>query len=1052
MSPPASAGKLGIDDDEDDDERGAKPPTLLDPPKCTTTTSAQPSSSARSFSRLSTAATHPTSQFRGGASHPVAAGAPPSQGLVAISVRSTSPPRSRPASICTSSIGSSMLTPNYDRSHPSRLRESGNELALAASAPLPADTAFCRDERASTALDVVSGRDAGGPDVVIRAGGALGDRGLAAKTPLVSSISRDLKPPPLNLNLFRLQVEEEGMPEINIVVLGASGVGKSTFVQRALGLRLNLSTRIATRKLSIDGAVYSLRLLEIDAEDLVLDKDQQILWPDEIEGIDFPQIDGALCLYDVLEQRSIKLVIPLLAALVLGGLPPVLVCCKSDLAPGLPQVDTTALERARTLLGDLDAYETSANVPESQKVCIRAVVRTAITNKDVDSQPDKSPRRQRANSTSPNEPATGPTSLSKHNRAISEYAAPSLMPSSPRSPTKNLKERPEARGTGSRTSYATAKSAQSPSTTEHPRLRRSPSYGSSSGQSVDSSLGDSATRNFLFLSRSANATDVSPKSQAPTSAPNKGTHAPPSGHDGSILPGPSQHHNSQRLWLAESEDQARADFRNQYPGFTLTELVNRLIAQPVNKSDANFAPIFLCLYRKFAAPQDFLDTMLNYFSFLDERESQPMIRLSLQLRHLSIMSQWVLMYPGDFALPPIRSRLKRFVANISNRRAFAVAAKEMKAQLDIPVEDNDDSWGASDKDQERPSTPDSSLSNPSIRSTSSTLLVDSSVDDLSKAVRRIDFEDGTRSPSSLPSRGDSAINTSPGSIQNILNTVESAQRQAILLEPAARKPITKIQWRQLMEMPEEDVAKEMTRIDWIMYSSIRPRDLVRHVSLPSHLKEGCKSLGHVNRMINHFNHVAYWVANMVLLRDKPKHRMNALEKFMGIAKKLRQMNNYNSLGAVVAGINGNSVHRLTQTRELVSHQIQKEFMGLEILMGTQKSHFAYRLAWANTTSGRIPFLPLHRRDLVSAEEGNRTFLGDKDRRINWKKFEIMGEVIVEVQKSQGTPYPAIEPNLEAQKLLLNLDIVKDDEELYERSIQLESPGYVDKKKFTWFQR
>ena len=102
-------------------------------------------------------------------------------------------------------------------------------------------------------------------------------------------------------------------------------------------------------------------------------------------------------------------------------------------------------------------------------------------------------------------------------------------------------------------------------------------------------------------------------------------------------------------------------------------------------------------------------------------------------------------------------------------------------------------------------------------------------------------------------------------------------------------------------------------------------------------------------------------------------------------------------------------------------------MRLEILMGTQRSHFAYRLAWENTTTERIPFLPLHRRDLVSAEEGNRTFIGENLDRINWKKFEIMGEVIVGIQRSQGTSYPYIKPNVDVQRMVLEGKFSKDDD-------------------------
>ena len=139
------------------------------------------------------------------------------------------------------------------------------------------------------------------------------------------------------------------------------------------------------------------------------------------------------------------------------------------------------------------------------------------------------------------------------------------------------------------------------------------------------------------------------------------------------------------------------------------------------------------------------------------------------------------------------------------------------------------------------------------------------------------------------------------------------------------------------------------------------------------------------------------------------------------------MNNYNSLGAVIAGVNGTAVHRLTQTRELVSPRAQKEFMRLEILMGTQRSHFAYRLAWENTLSERIPFLPLHRRDIVSAEEGNRTLVGEDNSLINWKKFEIIGEVVIGFQRSQRTPYPSVARNVDIQRLILEGRFSKDDD-------------------------
>lgn len=467
-------------------------------------------------------------------------------------------------------------------------------------------------------------------------------------------------------------------------------------------------------------------------------------------------------------------------------------------------------------------------------------------------------------------------------------------------------------------------------------------------------------------------------------------------------------------------------------GIGFESLVDRLLSAPVSKSDAKFAAIFLCLYRKFAAPSELLLGIIHRFEELSETHVPSSTSLAAQLRYLNILREWVSNYPGDFAHPLTRRMITNFVQRLATSPAFSIAYREICPHLDIVVDDDDTEWSCPNKTRSRASTIESFLTMSSVQSAVSTLTADSSTEDIIDLVGS-GKEESHRSTriSATPSSNSSisrSISPSTLSLPTMVNSVENAQRQARSLTPKPRNILDKPRWHFFMEVPEDQLAQELTRIDWVLYSSIRPRDLVRHVSLRTEQKEKCKSLEHVNRMINQFNHVACWVANMILLREKAKHRARALEKFMAVAWKLRYLNNYNALGAVIAGINGTAVHRLAQTRDLISPEARKQFMRLEILMGTQKSHFAYRLAWSNTSTPRIPFLPLHRRDLVFAEEGNRTFItyGEKDR-INWKKFEIMGEVIIGVQKSQEIAYPTIKRNEEIQRLILEGKFTRDDD-------------------------
>ena len=439
-------------------------------------------------------------------------------------------------------------------------------------------------------------------------------------------------------------------------------------------------------------------------------------------------------------------------------------------------------------------------------------------------------------------------------------------------------------------------------------------------------------------------------------------------------------------------------------GVPFDSLVDRLLAPRMSKGDSNFSDIFLCLYRKFAAPGELFSAILMRLDRVREDKALHYLsRTATQLRMIEVVAKWVSLYPGDFARPATRRNLEEFIRHLSTEPIFSIAAQQMRRNLHLHViEDDDTGWANADDAGDRVASQ----------------ILQKETMELAAGISTLGFDDEMNGRPSA---------SSDLSSQFQFQTHEEYQREAAMLEPTDHLPMNKFRYHIFMEISDDDVADELTRIDWIMFSSIRIRDFVRHVSLSATQKEKCKSLQNVERMIAHFNHVAQWVANMILLRDKAKHRAQVLEKFMNIALKLRQLNNYNGLAAVLAGITGTAIHRLSQTRALVPPDVQKRFARLVILMGTQKSHFAYRLAWENSPLPPIPFIPLHRRDLVSAEEGSRTFVGPKNDRVNWKKFEVLGEVLLPIMKSQGTAYPSLSKHEAVRDLILGCRMPTDDE-------------------------
>ncbi|KAI5369584.1 Putative ras-like guanine nucleotide exchange factor, small GTPase [Septoria linicola] len=747
-------------------------------------------------------------------------------------------------------------------------------------------------------------------------------------------------------------------PDINIAVIAAAGVGKSTFIKAALDLSTSPVSRAAERRVPYEGSTYLLRLLELDLEDIHTNNDGTIDWPDTFEDSIMPKVDGVLALYSCDEARSIKDLRNVLKAVTKSSLPTVLVATKCDLPTSSRAVNPGTVERnASRINKNIATLQVSIQNPDGTKRGI-SMLMNAIVHAPPE-QPSGLRRatslRRRAHSSSLG-PISPRSSTAGHSRASSEYTV--------------TKDPRQARVDSNFPTYSAGERLRVPRDDE-------PMHGS-----------------FLLEESASDPSATSSRSSISTDAL-------------SVVPGASP-----TTALTEN-------------GATFDELVDRLLDQPTSKADLRFASIFLALYRKFAAPGKLLEAIVQRFDTLEQNGAPMMMKSTTQLRYLAVIEKWVTTYPGDFAFSRTRRRLQTFAHKISDTRIFTAAAKEVTLAMDSVNDDDDTEWAYNDKDREA----SGEHSRSSMASTASTLIDDPN------------FTFNTELSGTTLSC-DSEIYNGPKISNQMIAYVEQAQRYARELQPIQRNTLTKMQWRALMDQPDELIARELTRIDWIMFSSIRPRDLVRHVSLSKEQKQSCRNLAHVERMVEHFNQIACWVANYVLLRDKPKHRVLMLEKFMRVARKLRELNNYNSLGAVIAGVKSTSVHRLAATRDLVQPSVGKDWLKLEILMAPSRSHFAYRLAWENSSSERIPYLPLHRRDLATAEEGNKTFLGD-DGRINWKKFEIMGDVIVSLQRAQGMPYKnlgGLQGNQQVKELLLDVKLLKDEDELYERSTQIEPPA------------
>jgi GTPase SAR1 family protein len=95
------------------------------------------------------------------------------------------------------------------------------------------------------------------------------------------------------------------MQDLNIAVLGARGVGKSLLIRRALNLAQTPTSPMSSRKMKIDEGYYIVRFLEIGFNDIHIGDRNNIKWPETVDNLATPRIDGAITVYDVTNQESL---------------------------------------------------------------------------------------------------------------------------------------------------------------------------------------------------------------------------------------------------------------------------------------------------------------------------------------------------------------------------------------------------------------------------------------------------------------------------------------------------------------------------------------------------------------------------------------------------------------------------------------------------------------------------------------------------------------------------------------------------------------------------
>jgi len=104
---------------------------------------------------------------------------------------------------------------------------------------------------------------------------------------------------------------------------------------------------------------------------------------------------------------------------------------------------------------------------------------------------------------------------------------------------------------------------------------------------------------------------------------------------------------------------------------------------------------------------------------------------------------------------------------------------------------------------------------------------------------------------------------------------------------------------------------------------------------------------------------------MVLSKATPKQRADIIHKFIGVARHLRHLQNFNSLMAVIGGICHSALARLTKTNLHLSLDDQKTLNDFMELLSSNCNYGLYRKTIAEIHDFYIPIIGIHLKDIIS---------------------------------------------------------------------------------------
>uniref|UniRef100_A0A8C5CMH3 Rap guanine nucleotide exchange factor (GEF) 6 n=1 Tax=Gadus morhua TaxID=8049 RepID=A0A8C5CMH3_GADMO len=192
----------------------------------------------------------------------------------------------------------------------------------------------------------------------------------------------------------------------------------------------------------------------------------------------------------------------------------------------------------------------------------------------------------------------------------------------------------------------------------------------------------------------------------------------------------------------------------------------------------------------------------------------------------------------------------------------------------------------------------------------------------------------------------------------------------------------------LLQLSTVEVAAQLSMRDFELFRNIASTEYVDDL-----FKLDSRSgSGHLKQFEEVINQETFWVATEILKEGNALKRMKTIKHFIKIALHCRECKNFNSMFAIISGLNLAPVARLRASWEKLPSKYEKLFTDVQDVFDPSRNMAKYRnvLSSQSMQPPIIPLFPVVKKDLTFLHEGNDSSV---DGLVNFEKLRMIAKEI-----------------------------------------------------------